>query len=294
MVLVLAAVLSLTAFVNDASAERITRKIKVGKLTREYIAYIPSDAKSRGPMPVIFAFHPLLGSAAGFDKQTNLARVSAANHFIIVYPNGYRRSWNATECCGAAQKRHVDDLGFVKAIFADLGQYAQVSPHRNFAVGFSNGAMFSQKLVCNMSERFAGFVTSGGLYDTEYGCSIKRPVSAVFMSGLEDPFSPFNGGISKANGSIRPGVPAVASVWAQSDRCSSKKSTTRMGDINCTVYSGCNGGAQIHTCAIPDMGHWWPGQEAKSRIAERRLGPARPDLPSASYTLNFFLRHDRK
>lgn len=292
IVLALAAALLLTGVANHASAaERITRQIKVGNLTRDYIAHIPSDAKSRGPISVIFAFHPLLGSGSGFEKQTNLARASTADRFIIVYPDGYRRSWNATECCGAAQRSNIDDIAFIKAIFADLGQYAKISPDRNFAVGFSNGAMFSQKLVCSMSERFAGFVTSGGLYNTKYGCNLKRPVSAVFMSGLEDPYSPFNGGISKADGSNRPGVPAIASIWAKYDSCSSTKTATRLSSITCTLHTGCSGGSEIYSCAIPNLGHWWPGQVSNSKMAERKLGPARPDLPSASDALSFFAQH---
>jgi hypothetical protein len=35
--------------------------------------------------------------------------------FVLVAPEGVERSWSAKHCCGAALKRNLDDVGFLKA-----------------------------------------------------------------------------------------------------------------------------------------------------------------------------------
>lgn len=279
---------------HESYAKRIVRSIKVDGITRKYIAHIPPKANGLLPMSVIFAFHPLLGSAEGFEEQTGFDLAPNADKFIIVYPDGYRHSWNADECCGAALRKNIDDIEFVRSIFDDLETFANVSRRNNFAVGFSNGAMFSQKLICNMSDRFTGMVVSAGLYNTEYGCDLTQPVSAIFMSGTKDPFSPFSGGTSKASDTIRPGVPSVAKSWAKANQCQAQKpayNTTPISGAGCTLHDSCRGRVQVYACAVPNMGHWWPGQSSKSRLAERVFGPSRPDLSIAPDVLDFFITH---
>ncbi|MBF6057068.1 alpha/beta hydrolase family esterase [Thiomicrorhabdus heinhorstiae] len=278
----------LNSVVLSSQASPLERHIFVNGKDRSYIVYLPENAQQKNNLSVIFAFHPFLGSGKGFFEQTGFSGLPEASNFIFVFPNGYRRSWNAEECCGAAVKKNINDVEFVKEIFKDLQRFVSVSKEHNFAVGFSNGAMFSQKLVCHMSERFAGFAVSGGLYKLDGSCYLKRPVSALFMSGLEDPFAPFDGGESLAGGGERPGVPYVSEAWAKKESCKSQYQTSLVKDVSCMGYGECLGGSRIISCPIPRMGHWWPGQKGNS-FAKKKFGPDRPDLPISREVLKFFL-----
>lgn len=288
MLLKLLTLIALSLLCLPSQAESLERWVVVDGMQRSYIAYLPEGVRHRANVSVVFAFHPFLGSGKGFAKQTGLEKLPETDRFIFVFPNGYRRSWNAGDGCGAANKKDIDDIAFVKAIFKDLRTIARVSRDHNFAIGFSNGAMFSQKLICHMPARFAGFAVSGGLYDLKDGCHLDRAVSAVFMSGSEDPYSPFYGGKSEAGGGHRPGVPTVSKAWANKESCQSQEPSVLTKGVPCIGYIQCLEGARVLSCPIPKMGHWWPGQKGK-HFAQKKLGPDRPDLQVSEAILRFFL-----
>jgi len=91
---------------------------------RSYIAHIPQGATK--PMPVVIMFHGGGSNAEAQEKYTQMDAVADREHFIVVYPNGTGRGrflvWNAGTCCGAAPAKHIDDVGFVRAVIADLGK----------------------------------------------------------------------------------------------------------------------------------------------------------------------------
>ena len=58
-------------------------------------------------------------------------------------------SWNAAGCCGAAVDAQVDDVGFVRGVIAWAKERASVS--KVFAIGHSNGAMMSWRLLCEVA-----------------------------------------------------------------------------------------------------------------------------------------------
>lgn len=285
--LVLAA-LAIPAAVQPASAERIERTINVGGLEREYIAHIPPGAGRGAPVSAVFAFHPGVGSASGFERATRLHEAPGAQNFVIVYPDGYYRSWNAGHCCGRAKTRGVDEISFVQAIFEDLSRSINIHPSRNFATGFSNGAMLSHELACRMSHRFAAIAVVGGTRDFGRGCAPTRPISVFFMHGLEDEVVPFGGGRGGLTGNtVHASVPSNVSFWARFNRCGQPQPAPAPGGLSCERYTGCAGGAKVVSCPIPDMGHAWPGERVGA-VGRAILGRGRSDLPGSAAVLEFF------
>src|SRR5207244_2426435 len=77
---------------------------------------------------------------------------------IVVFPNGTTRfdsgrlaTWNAGDCCAGAVKRGADDVGFIRAVVADVQKRWSVDKRRVYATGMSNGAMMAYRLACSTS-----------------------------------------------------------------------------------------------------------------------------------------------
>ncbi|ABV93694.1 putative hydrolase [Dinoroseobacter shibae DFL 12 = DSM 16493] len=284
-------VLVLGAAGAEAATQKVERKISVGGMERSYIAYVPDSARSAAEVPVLFAFHPGFGSADAFSGQINIHRAPGADSFIVVYPEGFRRSWNSGDCCGPAMRRGIDDISFVKAMLEDLRRFGNISPNRNFATGFSNGFAFSQHLACNLPDSFAAIAGGGGVKDTSKQCANPKPISVMVMHGLIDEHSPFDGGQSKIErAGFRVSVQTVETFWQRQNRCSGTRTTSNLDGVSCTTHTGCTGGTEVVICPVPEMGHWWPGHEG-SRAGERALGPSRGDLNGSAAVVRFFRSH---
>ncbi len=70
-------------------------------------------------------------------------RVADERGFAVVYPDGYEGYWNACNIVGdyAANKRRIDDVGFVTVMVDKLITEVGVDPHRVFATGISRGGI---------------------------------------------------------------------------------------------------------------------------------------------------------
>jgi len=126
---------------EDASASnRVKRTIKIDGIERTYTAYIPKSAQRKRNLRVVFVFHPALGTSKFMEDATKLHELPDSNEFVVVYPEGFMRTWNAGACCGVAEMRDVDDVAFFRAMMRDLAAMVSIRP-KAYLTGFSNGAL---------------------------------------------------------------------------------------------------------------------------------------------------------
>ncbi|WP_093966575.1 alpha/beta hydrolase family esterase [Actibacterium lipolyticum] len=290
----MAAVFALAPAPSSAQ-QRIERELRVDGRSRSYIAILPENVSSGKALRVMMAFHPALGTADFMEKTTRLHKAKGANNFITVYPDGFRRTWNAGDCCGLAEKRNIDDIGFFKAIMADLSTIAPIQK-KAYITGYSNGAVMVYQLVCKVPGLVAAAAPFAATHPMKNCASGAVPL--MHMHGASDQGSPVEGGYAKSAamkkslGYMTPAAEVVAIV-AKRNGCTNsttKKSEGSLG-TTCTFYNQCNGNANAILCVIPKLGHTWPGaEEAKGAMGDK-FGPARPDLNGSRAVVNFFLNH---
>jgi len=143
-------------------AGQITRTWTHDGVQRSYILYVPTSYNSAEPVSVVLVFHGGGGNAEGAVRMTGFNSLADEKGFIVVYPNGTGRlsddkllTWNGGTCCGWAQEQNVDDVGFVRAIVADLQSMASIDMKRIYATGISNGGIMSYRLACEASDLIA-------------------------------------------------------------------------------------------------------------------------------------------
>jgi polyhydroxybutyrate depolymerase len=240
---------------------------------------------------VILAFHPGFATAQGFAENTGLSIRAGRAGFVVVYPQGYGRSWNAGDCCGPAMRQGIDDVAFVQAVLADLASVMKVDPQHVFATGFSNGAKMAYRLACELSERMAAIAAVGAAMSmSDSACRPTQPIAVLHIHGMADGWGPFYGGPSshKLAGEQR-SIPETIRFWLHQNGCTAATRTTyRHSAAMCTAHSDCQEHAQVALCTIEGMGHQWPGGKV---VFPRIFGPGTADISATDMLVEFFLSH---
>jgi len=236
-------------------------------VTREYLVHVPKSYHGERT-PMLVALHGG-GGDDGFqadDSKYRLISKSEDAGFIAVFPNGYSRfpsgilaTWNAGNCCGAAQKGNIDDVGFIREVIHRVERQAAIDPRRVFATGMSNGAMMSWRLACQAPEIRAIAPVEGT--DNSLSCKPSHPVAVIEFHSVDDPNVPFNGG-----GGVGPShadfvsVPATQAKWTLLDRADPKaRRVLTVAGAHCDVHRAQAGGAPVELCVTDTGGHSWPG-----------------------------------
>src|SRR5579859_1407501 len=156
------------ALTGPAWADDEAHSLDFSGLKRSYLLHLPAKAPA-GPVPLVVVLHGGGGTAEGAVKMTGFDAEADASGFIAVYPNGTDKdrpmrvmlgkrgflTWNAGSCCGYAQQKNIDDVGFIRAVVGDVEKQHAVDPKQVYATGISNGGMMSYRLACKASELFA-------------------------------------------------------------------------------------------------------------------------------------------
>ena len=189
---------------------------------RTYVLHIPPRLDPAEPVALVLAFHGLGLNASEMMRITGFNDQSDTSGFIIAYPEGTgeTRSWNGGHCCGTAARDRVDDAGFVRALIGELTTTLPVDPKHIHATGFSNGAIFTYRLACELSDVIASFgpVSATPAEEDMGTCSPARPVPILHFHGTADDPNPYNGGKAPA-GYIFMSVADSMKWWKEFNKC---------------------------------------------------------------------------
>ncbi len=251
---------------------------------RSYRLYVP-DGGGNAARPLIVALHGGFGTGKNMEELTGLDLVGGNAGFVIAYPDGVGRSWNAGSCCGPALKKSIDDVGFLKAMVADIGRRTPIDTQRVYGTGFSNGAMMVHRVACDAPDLFKAIAAaSGGIMVPN--CSGRKPIAALLIQGRADPRIPWDGGDFEGN--YRPPVRDIFSKLAARNQCAAKEETQQDGSASCVTRRGCSGGADVKLCGVDGMGHQWAGAK---ELLPRLLGKGTNNYNASQKVVQFFQQH---
>lgn len=238
--------------------------------TRHWMLHVPPGFDANRPTAVVYFFHGGGGNMEHGADDRLYGQLSASDRLghLVVFPNGHGRmksgklaTWNAGHCCGAARDDQVDDVGFVRALHAELGKRFLIDPKQVFAAGMSNGAMMSYRLACDASDLFTAITAVAGTDNTR-SCQPARPVSVLHIHARDDERVLFNGGAGKASEQVTDFTSVADSVarWVKHDACQGTPRTAlNQAGVQCEEHDGCQGGSRVRLCVTDTGGHAWPG-----------------------------------
>ena len=290
---------------SSAHAElTLTKKtLTVAGATRWYLISTPTEVSGDRPMPLVLDFHGL-GEGAQLEAVTSqFSPLGQKDGFITVFPEatGSPVDWDTS-----ADSRSNHDLVFVSELLDQVEATECVDETRIYATGFSDGAIMTSLLACEMSNRIAAFAPVSGVV-LPNPCAASRRVPILTFHGTADPILYFNGGVgsallrhlfdkgpapsikvppAKLNG---PGYPATVAAWAKRNGCGAMPVDTRVSsDVIHRVYK-CPPGTAVEFYIVIGAGHAWPGSKFSQEIAAV-TGPTTFQINATTIIWAFFER----
>jgi len=175
-----------------------TDRLEAGGLERSFSFYAPLRLAANAPL--IVALHGAnsdgekLRAFTGYEFDALADR----NGFLVAYPDSFAGSWNDCRVASRNQARRqgIDDVGFVKAVIANLqARYSVAGPV--YVLGYSTGGLMVYRLAMETPETFAAAaaISANLPADADSDCvASKTPVSIAILNGTADQINPFEGG----------------------------------------------------------------------------------------------------
>jgi polyhydroxybutyrate depolymerase len=276
----------------DKAGRPETLELKHGGILRTSLVYVPSSYDGKTPVPLVLSFHGRHGQGKDQAKLSDFHKVGDRNGFIVVYPDGVGKSWNALHGTGEAEAKGVDDVGFVDALLDTLTERYKIDPNRIYASGMSNGGFFSHRLACERSTKFAAVATVAGEMAPALAkvCRPERPIPILIIHGTKDRIVPYAGGTTEGGGSLL-SADQTAEKWSQLNRCGGGlKETLHKGDVTCRSYQSC--GAPVTLCTVEGAGHTWPGGD--QYLPRLLVGNTNRDVNASEMIWEFFAANPKR
>lgn len=286
---------------SPPAASGLTRQtLTYDGLERSYLFFLPSHYTPAQKTPLLLVLHGGGGFAENMSRMTpELTAYADEKNVIVVYPSGTGPlpdrllTWNAGACCGSALDNNIDDAGFIRTLITQLqGQY-NIDSRRIMAAGFSNGAMMSFRLGCELSDVLSGIGPVSGALDIT--CKPKEPVSVLMFNGTADQHVLYLGGQGSEQADRRHpprtdrSVSETVAFWKQKDGCPAKGTHQVSGHIIEDAFTSCQAGTSVVLYTIEGGGHAWPGGQAYRGGAE----PTQ-ELSASKTIIDFLLSHPKQ
>jgi polyhydroxybutyrate depolymerase len=269
--------------------------LELDGLRRTYQLFVPPSYDGSKAVPLVLALHGRGGDSLGMRDLTSLNQLAEREGFIVVYPDGYEKSWADGRGTTPADEAGINDVGFISSLIDKLSRGYQIIPEQIYATGMSNGGHMSYRLACELSEKIAAVapVAASLSENLAANCSPQRPVPVLQIHGTADPIRPYEGG--EARGMVL-SAPASVAFWGSKNGCSSEPSSTNLPDtaqdgttVTLTSYSGCQQGADVQHYIVVEGGHTWPG--GLQYLPERMVGKTSQDINASEVIWKFFAEH---
>ncbi|MGH9554063.1 MAG: alpha/beta hydrolase family esterase, partial [Terriglobales bacterium] len=266
--------------------------VKVGGKKRTFRIHIPKDCPAGQKVPLVIVMHGGVGCGWSAEWDSQMSAQSEKDHFIVVYPNGRFRSWNASGCCGPARKFHVDDVAFMHALIERFKKELPVDGDRVFVTGISNGGMLAYRLAGELPDEIAAIAPiEGCMYPFDTISTI--PVSVIVVHGTADRIIRYDGGTGSMFGykvTSERSVPDTIQFWVDHDKCNTKPIHEQTGRVSKDLYAGGTDGTEVCLYTIHGGGHCWPGGR---RCVMAGYKPYK-DFSATEAIAAFFLSHPKR
>ena len=215
------------AFLGANAAEHVSETFA----GRTALVYAPSNLPAFGSRALVVVLHGGLGNAQRLaavrnESALNLNAVADQGGFVVVYLNGTpvarllgadKLGWNAGACCGQPAEKNTDDVAYIRSAVDAIAARYGVDRSRIFGVGHSNGAMMTQRVMCETPLYAAAVPISGPLESGATRCPQSRGKRILAIHGADDQNVPIAGGRGKGLARVDfASEAATARVWQDS------------------------------------------------------------------------------
>jgi polyhydroxybutyrate depolymerase len=177
---------------------------------RDMLIYVPPRLPAEGSRALVVVLHGGLGNAERIESRhsesgLNMDAEADKDGFIVVYLNGTpvtrlfgnkMLGWNAGGgCCGQSAANNIDDVGYISGAVNLLTRQYGIDRAKVYGIGHSNGAMMTQRMICESNVYSAGVAVSGPLNEPINHCLDAKGMRVLAIHGADDENVPIAGGV---------------------------------------------------------------------------------------------------
>jgi polyhydroxybutyrate depolymerase len=220
---------------------------------RPYDLFVPAGLTR--PAPLLLSIHGQGQPRSFHEGEVGWPDFAAARGLIVAWPQGSgptATEWDYTHDSG--------DVGFLRAVVADVAAAWCVRADEVDAEGYSAGALMAQRLACDAADVFAAVASFAAPFPptwTGSACAPARPVAIGIFEGALDPNYLFIG--------------STHAPWVARDGCPSAPVVEPGVPVAAARYAPCNGGVEVDWRVYATSHNWPIGLDA-SDIRERMWG----------------------
>lgn len=269
-------------------AEDLRKVLQYGGAERSYYVHVPPGAAQKKSLPLLILLHGGGGGAPQALENYPLKPVADREGFLLVTPNGsgplpreLLRTWNVGWGFGYAQRKKVDDVGFVRALIGQIKKDYPVDSKRVYLTGLSNGAILCHYAAAANSDLISGIAPvvgcAGGAEtpDLTYPQAPKHPLNVIMFNGELDEHVPLKGGKQLLHTEKQAryvcSAQQSARFWVQANGCRPEAKVEELPDQKSTRYtwSGGKQNTQVVLWVLHNQAHAWPGGSAPRAVADQ-------------------------
>ena len=228
---------------GKAAPASMRYSIDVGGTMREYILAVPTNYDSARPYRVIFAWHPLGGSAQQVAGTGNNGyyglRGQSNGAAILVSPEGLPYQGTNLGWANTGGR----DIAFLRAMLERLKSELCVDEARVFSTGFSFGGMMSFAVGCSGLARAIAPMAGSGVSGCENG---NTQVAMMGFHGDDDTVVSIDGGRRSRDVFVTRNQCMQQTMPAASTYCDGLSQTNQ--PCSCVSYQGCAAGYPVTWC----------------------------------------------
>lgn len=286
-----------------ASSSVKSHTLSVDGTQRRYVLDIPGG-RADAALPLIIALHGGGGQGASvFIERTGLVDFARNHGLAVAFPEAIG-VWNDGRDVTA---EGPNDVAFIEALLDELTAKYPIDETRIYVTGSSAGGMFTLRLSCELTERFAAAAPVIASFPESYidRCDPTESLPMLFINGTQDRFMPYEGGTIKSGrrrgeGGDVVSVARTVDFWVEHNQCASEPMTSEsLPDRNQNdrsvveriAYGNCQDGTRVTLVRIVGGGHTWPGSDQElGPIAQRLVGRINRDISANAVVWEFFQR----
>ena len=280
------------ALCANAQPEQKKGAITVDGMERTFVTYVPVINDINYKPAIVISLHGGFGDGKQMMQYADFKPVADQGKFIIVCPDGIRKSWNDGRVT-KANKKGVDDVKFLDELITYMIKNYHVDASRVYVTGRSNGGFMASRLACEIPRRIAAIAVVGASMDRYVDYEPQHPMPVMYIQGTADPLVPFGGGdITMGAKGIVYSHKQVLEKWIAADSCNTSPVVTTLPDnahdgtsLTKEEYSNSNG-LKVISYTINNGGHVWP--DSKRNLPRFITGTPCNNLNTCQVIWDFF------
>jgi len=231
---------------------------------KSYELFVPSRRPRRAPLVV--ALHRFTDNGKSMAKLTSFHELASREGFVVVYPSGPMRRFEAFHDDGR------DDVAMVLAVIEDVAKAVKIDRRRIYVTGASNGAFLTHRLACLAPETFAAAAPVMALMPASLAESFPDgpPMPMLIVHGTEDRIVKPDAKklFAGASYAVLP-IEETVAYWVRRNGAGKIPKIRELDDVDpddetrVTLFEYA-GPAEVRYYRVDGGGHTWPGGDGSA------------------------------